>query len=179
MNGQQSKDARIPRLRSPRLRSGRTGGKTSLQRRAAIRRLIRTRPVPTQEALGELLTKEGYQVTQATLSRDLALLRAVRIQGEEGRLRYELQEGLSPQGAQVLPELAEMVVSIEENGTLVVVLTQPGAAPALARAIDVARLPDVLGSLAGDDTIFLAPQKRSSAIQLAHKLRRLFGRVET
>jgi len=60
-----------------------------------------------------------------------------------------------------------------------VVLTQPGASPALARAIDVARLPDVLGSLAGDDTIFLAPQKRSSAIQLAQKLRRLFGRVET
>jgi transcriptional regulator of arginine metabolism len=125
-----------------------------------------------------LLTKEGYQVTQATLSRDLALLRAVRIQGEDG-LRYELQEGLDSRGAQVLPELAEMVVSIEENGTLVVVLTQPGSAPALARAIDVARLPDVLGSLAGDDTIFLAPQKRSSAIQLAQKLRRLFGRVET
>lgn len=125
-----------------------------------------------------MLTKEGYQVTQATLSRDLALLRAVRIQGEDG-LRYELQEGLGSQGAQVLPELAEMVVSIEENGTLVVVLTQPGSAPALARAIDVARLPDVLGSLAGDDTIFLAPQKRSSAIQLAQKLRRLFGRVET
>ncbi len=171
MNGQQSK---VPPLRAPRLRSGRTAG-----RRAAIRRLIRTRPVPTQEALGELLTKEGYQVTQATLSRDLALLRAVRIQGEEGRLRYELQEGLTSHGAQVLPDLAEMVVSIEENGTLVVMLTQPGSAPALARAIDVARLPDVLGSLAGDDTIFLAPQKRSSAIQLAHKLRRLFGRVET
>lgn len=178
MNSHQSKEVGTRRLRpprpgAPRLRSGRPGGKGSLQRRAAIRRLIRTRPIPTQEALGELLTKEGYQVTQATLSRDLALLRAVRIQGEDG-LRYELPEGLGSQGAQVLPELFEMVVSIEENGTLVVVLTQPGSAPALARAIDVARLPDVLGSLAGDDTIFLAPQKRSSAIQLAQKLRRLF-----
>jgi transcriptional regulator of arginine metabolism len=75
-----------------------------------------------------------------------------------------------------LREMGEMVISVEQNGTLVVLLTQPGSASAIARAIDIARLPQVLGSLAGDDTIFLAPGRRSSAAKLAADLRLLFGK---
>jgi transcriptional regulator of arginine metabolism len=145
-------------------------------RHEAIRRLIRTRRIPTQEALAQELATLGFEVTQATLSRDLARLRAVRIAQADGGTAYEL--GMAPlSGAEQLQEMGEMVISISDNGSLVVLLTQPGAASAVARAIDLARLSESLGSLAGDDTIFLAPSRATSAEKLAQRLRALFGKL--
>jgi len=152
------------------------GRSDTLARRDAIRRLIRTRAVPTQDALGELLAKEGFEVTQATLSRDLAQLRAVRASRPQGGMAYGVDGAPAMATADQLREMGEMVTSVEENGMLVVLLTQPGAASAVARGIDLARLPQVLGSVAGDDTIFLAPERRSSATKLAADLRLLFGK---
>lgn len=146
------------------------------QRRAAIRRIIRGRLVSTQEELGRLLAFEGFEATQATLSRDLASLRARRVSLPEGGTSYELApDGDTPQ-QQALRELGQMVLSAEDNGNLVALFTSPGAAPTVARAIDLARLPQCLGSVAGDDTIFVAPARTSSARLLARKLRQLFGK---
>ncbi len=150
------------------------GGRNTVERRAAISRIIRGRPVSTQEELGRLLVSEGFEVTQATLSRDLASLRARRVSLPEGGTSYELApDGDTPQ-RQALRDLGRMVLSAEDNGHLVVLFTQPGAASTVARAIDLARLAECLGSLAGDDTIFVAPARTSSARVLARKLRQLF-----
>jgi len=144
-------------------------------RRAAIRRLLRARPVSTQEELVRLLAAEGFAATQATLSRDLASLRARRVSLPDGGTSYELApDGDSPQ-RQTLRDLGQMVLSAEDNGHIVALFTLPGAAQTVARAIDLARLPQCLGSVAGDDTIFVAPARTSSARILARKLRQLFG----
>lgn len=152
-----------------------SGRVDTLARREAIRRLLLERPIATQEELAERLAEEGIDATQATLSRDLAYLGAVRAARPEGGTVYALEPLVSP-----LPggrrDLGLLVLSIEENGHLVVMRTGAGAASAVARAVDLARLPDCLGTVAGDDTIFAAPSKGRSARRLADKLRQHFGK---
>lgn len=146
------------------------------QRHEAIKRVIEARMVSTQEELGELLSAEGIAVTQATLSRDLAFLGAVRVHRPEAPPFYELQ----PVPASAFDfgrvrEVAGMVTRVAENEALVVVRTMPGSASAVALAIDAARLPESLGSLAGDDTIFVTPARGTSTRKLGRLLRELFG----
>ncbi len=135
------------------------------KRRDEIRRLIAGRPVATQEELRELLLARGHAVTQATLSRDLAQLGARRVALPAGGTAYEL--GDAP------PLLADLVRAIDDNGSLVVVHTHPGAAQVVAGAVDRARLPEVLGTIAGDDAIFLAPARGVTAARLTRRLRDL------
>jgi transcriptional regulator of arginine metabolism len=150
-------------------------GRTTLARRTAINRLIRERAIESQHHLGRLLAEEGFGVTQATLSRDLAQLRARRVSRPQGGSVYELEGAPAPAELEQLREMRQMVLSTQENGRLVVLMTQPGAASSVARAIDLARLPECLGTIAGDDTIFAAPRRGSSAQRLARSLRSLFG----
>jgi len=147
---------------------------TTEARREAIRRLIRGRSVATQEDLRALLAGQGFEVTQGTLSRDLARLGARRAPGAEGGTVYELPE---PGGASPVPGVLEaldpLVRGVRDNGALVVVHTTPGAAPAVALALDQARLPEVLGTIAGDDTVFVAPMQAASASRLTRVLQGL------
>lgn len=145
-------------------------------RQEAIRRIIRTHAVSTQEELGAMLTKEGFGVTQATLSRDLAQIGAMRVSRPGGGTVYGLESAPPPPAEARLRELGEMVVSVEDNDLLAVIRTVPGAASAVAAALDRARLPENLGTLAGDDTIFIAPVRGRAARTLARKLRSLFGK---
>jgi len=87
----------------------------------------------------------------------------------------DLQRQLAARGALPLDPVRVLVDSVRTNGTLVVVRTKASAASTVARAIDDAGLPDVLGSLAGDDTVFIAPARSRAAPALARRLRRLFG----
>lgn len=141
-------------------------------RRDAIARILRLNRVPTQEELLRLVRAEGFDVTQATLSRDLARIGARRVSSPEGGTIYELGPE-DPRDA--LGTLRGLVSAVSSNGALVVVRTQPGLAPAVARAIDLAQLPEVLGTLAGDDTIFVAPAKASRVRSLASRLEAMFG----
>lgn len=151
------------------------------RRRDAVARIIRSREIGTQEELLEALAEAGFQATQATLSRDLARLAARRISRPEGGTVYELPAGdgaespLRPAGAGALRGL---VTSISANASMVVVRTPPGGAPAIARAIDLARLPEVLGTIAGDDTIFVAPAGELRPRRLAARLAELLGAGE-
>ena len=138
----------------------------------AIKRIIRERSVGTQEELGKMLHGEGFHVTQGTLSRDLALLGALRVARQSGTI-YEL--GPEPEPVQRLRALSELVLFISDNEAMAVVRTQPGAANAVARAIDLARIPECLGSIAGDDTIFLTPVRGAGARRLSNALRGLLG----
>lgn len=143
-------------------------------RRDQIRKLLRTQIVPTQEELREKLNRQGFDVTQATLSRDLARIGARRVALPSGGTAYELPDARVTVAADPLGELAELVQSIDDNGTLVVLHTSAGAASAVALAIDQARLPEVMGTIAGDDTIFLAPSRGTPSRNAARKLSQVF-----
>ena len=142
------------------------------RRREAVARLLRQRRIGTQEELLAALGEAGIGATQATLSRDLARLGARRVAGPGGGTVYELPEEERRDGAEALRGLVGQVAC---NGSLVVVRTHPGSAPAVARAIDLARLPEVLGTIAGDDTVFVAPARDGRAGPLAERVRSLLG----
>ena len=120
----------------------------------------------------EALAQAGFEVTQATLSRDLARLGAARVSGPGGGTHYQLSPEERRDG---LPALGKLVASVSSNGFLVVIRTHPGSAPAVARAVDLAGLPEVLGSIAGDDTIFVAPSTARGGPALAARVKGLFG----
>lgn len=154
-----------------------TGDKTA--RQEAIRRIIRAHEVATQEELGQRLTREGFEVTQATLSRDLAQLGAMRVSRPEGGTVYGLETAPPPSSEARLRELGELILSVEDNEQLVVMRTRPGSASLVAVAVDQARLPECLGTIAGDDTIFIAPARGRTPRGLNRKLKSLFGKEDT
>jgi transcriptional regulator of arginine metabolism len=141
------------------------------RRRDAVARLLRAGRIATQDELLTALRAEGFEVTQATLSRDLARLGARRVSHPEGGTRYELSAEERRDG---IDAVGRLVASVSSNGSLVVVRTHPGSAPAVARAVDLARLAEVLGTIAGDDTVFIAPQRERQARALAERVRELF-----
>jgi transcriptional regulator of arginine metabolism len=130
-------------------------------RHARIVALIRARPIRSQGELGELLAAEGFHTTQATLSRDLEELGAVKVRGTDGSAPAYVvpEEGQGPhRTAERTPErlrrlLRELLISADASGNLVLLRTPPGAAQFLASAFDRSGLPEVMGTIAGDDTI--------------------------
>ncbi|BDG09067.1 arginine repressor [Anaeromyxobacter paludicola] len=141
------------------------------RRRDAVARLIRAGRISTQEELLLALARSGIQATQATLSRDLARLGARRVSTPDGGAHYEVPD--EPPSEVVA--LRGLVARVSSNGALVVVRTHPGSAPAIARAIDLARLPEVLGTIAGDDTIFVAPAREKQCRALAKQIAGMFA----
>jgi transcriptional regulator of arginine metabolism len=140
------------------------------RRREAVARILRAGRASTQEQILDGLRREGFRATQATLSRDLARLSARRVSRPDGPF-YEIGDGTP---ATVAAAVAGLVSAVATNGSLVVIRTLPGSAPAVARAIDLARLPAVLGTIAGDDTVFVAPSRARGAGALSGRLAGLF-----
>jgi transcriptional regulator of arginine metabolism len=140
-------------------------------RRDAIREILSRHPVATQEGLRRHLAARGIRAAQATLSRDMVAL-GVQRQARAGGGRYVVDGdgGLLP-----IEPVRRLVDSVETNGVLVVVRTKVSAASTVARALDEARVKDVLGTLAGDATIFVAPASAGGARALARRLRQLLG----
>jgi transcriptional regulator of arginine metabolism len=146
------------------------------RRREAVARILRSGRVATQEELLGALRREGVQATQATLSRDLARLAARRVSRPDGSY-YEIEDG-APES--LAAAVSGLVSGVATNGSLVVIRTVPGSAAAVARAIDLARMPGVLGTIAGDDTVFVAPARGRGAGALSGRLAGLFdSRRET
>lgn len=146
-------------------------------RRDRLRALLMTGAPATQEALRDALLRDGIEVTQATVSRDLRDLRARRVHRPGGSPGYELPLD-EPADSPALGNdgVAGLVEWIARNEGLVVVHTAAGAASAVARAIDLRRVPGVLASLAGDDTVFVAPARQRHVKEVEGRLRALFGR---
>ncbi len=145
------------------------------RRLAEILRLVRSQPVQSQEQLRQLLDAEGIEVTQATLSRDLRDLRLVKVTDADGTVRYAPPpEGdvLHPPLEQLLPTL---LVSLDGVGNLLVLQTPAGSANAIASAIDRQRWKEVLGTIAGDDTILIIARSERTRRVLAARVRRLAG----
>ena len=142
------------------------------ERQGAILRLVSERELSTQGDVVEALRDEGVEAVQATVARDIAQLGLVKVRDEAGRLVYALP------GAADLDRLSELtsalrrsVVTLTPTGNLLVLTTPPGNANALARAIDAAALGDVAGTVAGDDTIFIAAREGVTPAELADQLR--------
>jgi transcriptional regulator of arginine metabolism len=126
------------------------------QRQRLIADWLRQQRIGSQEELVACLDLAGVPATQATVSRDLDELGAVRVR-RDGVMHYRLPEQLeSGDAGKVDRLLAEWVTDIVEAGNLVVLKTPPGSANLVANAIDAARLEGVAGTIAGDDTIFVA-----------------------
>jgi transcriptional regulator of arginine metabolism len=150
-----------------------TGPVTRAGRHARIVELIRERAVRSQTELAELLAGEGVQVTQATLSRDLEELGAVKVSGaylipEDGKRPLRETTGQGP--ARLLRLLRELLTGVDASGNIAVLRTPPGAAQFLASALDRSGLSDVVGTIAGDDTILVVARDGSGGKALADKL---------
>jgi len=145
-------------------------------RQRAIRDLVDQRPIRTQQELAAALRERGFRTTQATISRDVAELGLVKA-GREGIHAYALPPRLveaETSGEDRLRKLlADLPVELREAGLLVVVKTLPGSAHAIAAALDRARWPEVAGSIAGDDTVFVACVDRASLQRVKSRLRAL------
>ncbi|MBW3592197.1 MAG: arginine repressor [Actinobacteria bacterium] len=141
-------------------------------RQGAILRLVRERELSTQAEVADALRAEGIEAVQTTVSRDIARLGLVKTRNAEGKLVYALP------GTEDLNRLSELTAalrrwtaSIDSTGSLVVLKTPAGYASALARAIDDARVADIVGTVAGDDTIFVAAREGLAGAELAAELR--------
>ncbi|GBE21179.1 MAG TPA: arginine repressor [Actinobacteria bacterium] len=141
-------------------------------RRRAIRRIITSLGVPTQRELADLLTDEGFAVTQATVSRDLKELGAIKVRGQGDEFVYALQVVRRDDGG-LERVLAEFANEIKASGNLVVVKTPPGAAQVVAGSVDRSGLDGVLGTVAGDDTVLIVVDGQHGGSRLAETLEQI------
>ena len=140
-------------------------------RQQAILRLVRDRAISTQTELVDALRGEGHDVVQTTISRDIHELGLTKVRAPSGRLVY------AAPGSDDADRLRSIGVAmrryatrVERAGPLVVVTTPSGYASALAQAIDEGRHPGIAGTIAGDNTIFLAPRDGTSPDDLSSEL---------
>ncbi len=151
---------------------------TRTRRLRILAELIRSGAFVSQEELTEKLKELGFAVTQATVSRDLEQLGAVKLK-RGGVLSYALpdQLGAADWSAGRLERiLREFVVSIEAAGQLIVLKTPPGSAHLVASAIDHAQLPEIAGTVSGDDTMFVAVRDGIALHQVMARFERMLGR---
>ncbi len=144
-----------------------------VNRHQKIRELIKAYPINTQEELLEKLSAEGYSVTQSTVSRDIKSLRLQKSLSVDGKYRYIAPEVQSDKKAGFEGILSSSVISAEVALNIVVVKTYAGMASAACAAIDSMHFNGVVGSLAGDDTIFIACTNNSTAEEFVETLNKL------
>ena len=159
---------------------------TKAARHRRIVDLLRRNDVRSQPELAKLLAADGLVVTQATPSRDLQQLGAVKVRSGNGELVYAVPgEGAdrTPRAAadraaldaRLLRTLNDLLVSADASGSLAVLRTPPGGANLLASALDTAQLPDVLGTVAGDDTVLVVSRQADGGAAVADRLLALAG----
>jgi len=158
---------------------------TRAGRQARIVALLSNHQVRSQPELATLLASEGIDVTQATLSRDLDELGAVKLRAADGGVGvYVVPEdgnpvrGVSGGTDRLTRLLGELLVSTDSSGNQAVLRTPPGAAGYLASALDRASLREIVGTVAGDDTIFVIAREPITGSELADKIEKLARRAE-
>lgn len=145
-------------------------------RHRAVRSILARYVVASQEDLVDRLAADGIEVTQATVSRDLQTLGAIKARDADGQLRYMLADGFRPGGEAeelLARSLAEFALAISSSGNLVVVKTPPGAAHVVASGVDGAALTGVLGTVAGDDTLMIVTDEATGGHAVAKELERI------
>src|SRR5262245_6003849 len=147
---------------------------SAARRRAAIAALVGARPVPSQAELRRLLRQRGFAVAQPTLSRDLRELGLAKTPRGYVMPEAAVTQFAPPprREARLARTLRGFALSVQAAGTLVVVKTPPAAAHPVARALDEAPLVTIIGTIAGDDTVFIATPSERAARALARQLTR-------
>ena len=149
---------------------------TKAARHRRIRVLLARGDVRSQGELADRLARAGVSVTQATLSRDLDELGAVKVRAPAGGLVYAVDDEPAVDQDRLARVLADLLVSVEPAGNLVLVRTPPGGAHLLGSAVDRAALPDVIGTVAGDDTVLIVCRSARRGPVVARRLLELADR---
>ena len=140
-------------------------------RQALILELVQARPISSQEELRRVLANQGWEVTQATLSRDLRDLRLARVTTEDG-VRYVVPEGLGDDSRPALDAtLAQFLGSVDGVSELIVLHTLPGGAQPVAEAIDAKDWPEILGTIGGENTILIVCRSPEARVEVMRRLR--------
>lgn len=143
---------------------------TAVARRAKVISLIKSGKISSQVELIRELKKSGFAVTQATASRDLDEVGAVR-----GRNGYTIPESDGDSMARSMPLPGDLILSVESSGNLAVVRTPPGGAQLFASSLDHFAMKSIIGTIAGDDTVLVVSRKASGGADLAKELRSYQG----
>lgn len=140
------------------------------KRHRKILEIIKENIVGTQEELAELLKQDGFNVTQATVSRDIKELALIKISVGNDRYRYSLPTEITVSETRLRFMLKEFVLNYAASENILIVRTAPGNANAVASALDNAQWSEILGSVAGDDTILVVARKKEEIPNIIDKL---------
>ena len=152
----------------------RGGKQMKVARQGKIIELINKYDIETQEELADRLTKEGFQVTQATISRDIREMKLTKMSFDDGRQKYILVQGSDGEMSdKYLRVLRDGFVSIDRAENILVIKTVSGMAMAVAAALDSMQWKEIVGCIAGDDTIMAAIRTKDDTLHVMDRIRRL------
>lgn len=144
------------------------------KRHSKILEIIASKDIETQEELAEELKNSGFDVTQATVSRDIKMLKLIKVLEANGKYKYL---AISPEYTKISDKLASIfsntVIHVENVDKMVVVKTIAGSASVAAEAIDTLNLNEIAGTIAGDNTIFILVRTQEKAEELVEKIRKM------
>ena len=144
-----------------------------LERHSKIVELIEKYEIETQDELAEYLEEAGFRVTQATVSRDIRELKLTKVQGENGRQRYVVMQNQGSFSDKYIRILRDGFVSMDMAQNILVIKTVSGMAMAVAAALDAIHFYEIVGCIAGDDTIMCAVRSADDTILVMDKIRKL------
>lgn len=143
-------------------------------RQSKILEIIETKDIETQDELANELRSAGFQVTQATVSRDIKEMRLIKVLTKEGRYKYaSIREKEGAVNDRFLKIYRNSVISLDYAGNMIVIKTLVGSANAAAVSIDALNIKDILGTIAGDDTIFLVIKDASRVESIMNQFKSL------
>lgn len=141
-------------------------------RHEKIKELIQQYDIDTQEELASRLNEAGFKVTQATVSRDIRALKMMKVTGKDGKTRYViLQELPTELGEKYTRVLHDALLTIDQGQNILVIRTVPGMAMGVAAALDALNWDEILGSIAGDDTVMCVARTLEEASSVAERLK--------
>lgn len=144
------------------------------KRQDEIVRLISSEDIETQEELVSQLRSMGYKVTQATVSRDIRELRLIKVAAKGGGFKYAKPDRHETAVSERLTRiLTDSLVQVDSSGNIIVVKTLSGSANVAAEALDNLGWPEILGTIAGDNTVFIVVRNESDAVEITDRIRSL------
>ena len=148
------------------------------ERQNEIIRIITSNDIFTQEELAEQLRTLGYQVTQATISRDIRELRLMKVSAPGGGFKYAKPERIEIAVSERLARiLSDSLVSVDCSGNIIVVKTLSGSANVAAEALDTLAWHEILGTIAGDNTIFVVVRNEADATEITARIRKMTQQI--
>ena len=144
------------------------------ERHARIREIVREQNIETQEELAQVLREEGFEVTQATISRDIREMELLKRRGENGKQRYMAPEDdANAAVSRSSRVMKEGIISMDQAQNILVIRTVTGMAMGVAAALDAMHFPEMVGCIAGDDTIMVAVRTSDETLLLMDKVKEI------